>query len=107
MPPCKHVRNNLNGLMYQLAGKKRADTCKGESEAGMAEKEGLVLEALRAAHTEGPLSELVKASAQALDHYLVSGHAHELLHLTATQMLGRQQQRQHQLLNLTATQMLG
>lgn len=50
----------------------------------MAKKEGLVLEALGTAHTEGPLPELVKARTQAVHHHLISRHTHELLHLTAT-----------------------
>lgn len=49
----------------------------------MARKEGLVPNGLRAAHTVGPLPELVKAGAQAVDHQVILGHAHELLHLTA------------------------
>ena len=66
-----------------MASKRGKLTCKGEDESGLADQEGLVLDALRAAYTEGPLLHLVEAGAQAVHHHIVSRHAHELLHLTA------------------------
>ena len=50
----------------------------------MTRQEGLIPNGLRAAHTVGPLPQLVKAGAQAVHYQVIPGHVHELLHLTAT-----------------------
>ena len=50
----------------------------------MTRQEGLVPKGLRAAHTVGPLPQLVKAGAQAVHHQVIPGHVHKLLHPTAT-----------------------
>ena len=73
-------------MLKKKHGKDRSKgrTSKGQGEAGLAGHEGLLLDALGAAHTEGPLPELVKAAAQAVHHHVISAHAHELLHLAAT-----------------------
>ena len=72
-----------NRWVRAVAGNRGKLTCKGEDESGLAGQEGLVLDALRAANTEGPFPHLVKAGAQAVHHHVVPRHAHELLHLTA------------------------